>query len=161
MGAGHRNDKSYQLHRVQIHHYLGRSEPTFPLFGASIEEIDDLLEVSTFEDDGLTDLNSVTIIGVSKLETTFICINRKAYPVTQMTVLLIVSNVEQSRNFETIGYNWCVIGPRESVLRGISGVFFYLDDILITAPTDEVLVTILTEVLRRLAYVSKRTSASF
>ena len=38
----------------------------------------------------------------------------------------------------------------ESVLRGISGVVVYLDDILITAPTEEEHVAILAEVLKRL-----------
>lgn len=72
-------NKSYQLNRIQVHHYLGKTELTFPRFGASAEEIDSLLEVSTFVDNDTTDLHSV--IGVTNLETTFICINcRKTFP---------------------------------------------------------------------------------
>ena len=70
-------NKSYQFNRIQIHHYLGRTELTFPHFGASAEEIDDLLVVSTYDNDDVTDLHSVTIVAVNNLETTFICINCK------------------------------------------------------------------------------------
>ena len=72
-------NKSYQLNHVQIHHYLGKTELNFPRFGASAEEIDDLLEVSMLDNnDDTTDLHSVTIIAVTKLETTFNC--RKNLP---------------------------------------------------------------------------------
>ena len=70
-------NKSYQFNRIQIYHYLGRTELTFPRFGASAEEIDDLLVVSTYDNDDVTDLHSVTIVAVNNLETTFICINCK------------------------------------------------------------------------------------
>ena len=75
-------NKSCQLNRIQIHHYLGKTELNFPPFGASAEEIDDLLEVSMLHNnDDTTDLHSVTIIAVTKLETTFTCINcRKNLP---------------------------------------------------------------------------------
>ena len=81
-------NKSYQLNRVQIHHYLGKTEQNFPRFGASAEEIDDLLKVSMVDsNDDTTDLYSVNIIASHKtpdnihLETTFICINcRKSLP---------------------------------------------------------------------------------
>ena len=69
-------NKSCQLNRIQIHHYLGKTELNFPLFGASAEEIDDLLEVSMLHNnDDTTDFHSVTIIAVTKLETTFTSIN--------------------------------------------------------------------------------------
>ena len=60
-------NKSYQLNHVQIHHYLGKTELNFPRFGASAEEIDDLLEVSMLDNnDDTADLHSVTIIAVTK-----------------------------------------------------------------------------------------------
>ena len=49
---------------------------TYPRFGASAEEIDDLsIDVSTYDTDDLTHINSVTIIGVANLETTYNCVN--------------------------------------------------------------------------------------
>lgn len=42
-----KENKSYQLNGVQIHQYRGKNELTFPLFGASIEELNDLVDVST------------------------------------------------------------------------------------------------------------------
>ena len=91
-------NKSYQLNRVQIHHYL---ELNFPRFGASAEEIDDLLEVSMLHNnDDTTDLHSVTIIAVTKLETTLIAGN--TCPATQTTPLLTANNVERNKNPATI-----------------------------------------------------------
>ena len=66
---------SYQLSRVQVHSYLGRSELTFPVFGAAIEERDMLENVLTYTDDQVYSLQSVSIMGVSAFETTFNCIN--------------------------------------------------------------------------------------
>ena len=68
-------NKSYQLNRFQIHQYRGKNELTFPLFGA---EIIDLVDVSLpFVENNVTNLHSVSIIGVNKLDTTFTCINCK------------------------------------------------------------------------------------
>lgn len=74
--------KSYQLNRVQINHYLGKIELNFPCFGVSAQEIDDLLHVPMLDNnDDTTYLHTVTIIAVTKPETTFVCINcRKALP---------------------------------------------------------------------------------
>ena len=70
-------NKSYQLNRFQ---YRGKNELTFLLFGASIEEIIDLVDVSPFVENDVTNLHSVSIIGVNKLDTTFTCINCKTLP---------------------------------------------------------------------------------
>ena len=43
----------------------------------AIEEIEDLENVSTYTEDRVNNLQSVSIIGVTTLETTFICINCK------------------------------------------------------------------------------------
>ena len=72
--------KSYQLNRIQVHHYLGKPEVTFPLFGATAEEIDDVLDtVPTVpdRDDEDTDLVSVTVIGVTQLDIAFLCVSCK------------------------------------------------------------------------------------
>ena len=71
-------NKSYHLHRVQVHRYLGRTELTLPSFGATIEEIDNLEEIVVYEDDDqIINLKSVTIIGVNMFETSFNCVNCK------------------------------------------------------------------------------------
>ena len=79
--------KSYQVNRIQVHKYLGKPELTFPRFGASAEEIEDLLEVCSYNgNSGSTAANSVTVIGVSNLETSYNCINcKKSIPSTSET----------------------------------------------------------------------------
>lgn len=65
------------LSRVHIHRYLGKSELTFPSFGATIDEIEDLQQVSAYEEDEVSNIQSTSIIGVNILETTYICVNCK------------------------------------------------------------------------------------
>lgn len=56
--------KSYQLNQIQVHHYCGNCEVTFPKFGASYEEIEDLKYVDTLvskndqQELGLTELHN-------------------------------------------------------------------------------------------------------
>lgn len=69
--------KSYQLNRIKVHHYCGNYEVTFPKFGASYEEIEDLEYVDTLvsRNDQPED-QRCTIVGVN-LETIFMCISCK------------------------------------------------------------------------------------
>ena len=89
-------NKSYQLNRVQVHQFLGKYELNFPLFGASIEEIDDLPDVSPFEPstETLTTIEHVSIVGVSKLELSFSCISCKNLLVSQPSELVECQHCE-------------------------------------------------------------------
>ena len=84
-------NKSYQLNRVQVHHFLGKYELSFPFYGASIEEINDLDHVSTFysSDETLTTVESVTVVGVSKIELSFSCISCKKLLISQPSEVII------------------------------------------------------------------------
>ena len=98
-------NKSYQLNRVQIYHYLGKTELNFPHFGASAEEIDDLLEVSmSHNNDDTTDLHSVTISSQSQnsRQHSPALIAGKTCPATQTTPLLTANNGERNKNPATI-----------------------------------------------------------
>ena len=69
--------KSYKLNRIQVHHYLGTTALTYPQFGATAEQIDDLLDhipkLPDSDDD--TVINTLSIIGVTSLNITFTCVN--------------------------------------------------------------------------------------
>ena len=60
--------RSYLLSRVHVHRFYGKSELSFPFFGATIEEIEDQ-QVSTYEEDEEGNIDSATIIGVNILPT--------------------------------------------------------------------------------------------
>ena len=73
--------KSYQLNRIQVHHYLGKTDITFPRFGATAEKINDIIlnQLLTLpdNDDDDTYLVCVSVIGVTQLELTFSCVSCK------------------------------------------------------------------------------------
>ena len=95
--------KSYQLNRIQVHHYLGKSELIFPRFGASAKEIEDLLEVSPYDGDSDDkNANSATIIGVSNLEKVYNCINcKKSMPCTTDTKIVECQHCQTKQRLKT------------------------------------------------------------
>lgn len=70
---------SYQLNRVQVHKFLGKYELTFPRFGASFHEIEDLQDVCQYTESNndLDHVTSATIVVVGQLESTVSCISCK------------------------------------------------------------------------------------
>ena len=97
-------NKSYQLNRIQIHQYLGKTELTFPRFSASVE-VDDLPELCSYDDNDSTNASSVTIIGVSNLETTYPCIdckkNIQCTPETSITKCDHCQSKQRLRSYKT------------------------------------------------------------
>ena len=75
--------KSYQLNRVQLHQYCGNWEVTYPRFGASFEEIQDLQDVHLLafndqqEEEEDTFLERCSIVEVKELDLVYTCINCK------------------------------------------------------------------------------------
>ena len=61
-----------------VHKFPGKPELTFPCFGGSFHKINDLDEVYDYiEDDDVQHITCATEIGVSKIDTTIICITYK------------------------------------------------------------------------------------
>jgi len=91
--------KSYQLNRIQIHHYLGKTDIT--RFGATAEEIGDVLDqLPTLpDDDDDTDLVSVSVIGVSQPEVTFLCVScKESCHVNHTALSLTASSATPNKN---------------------------------------------------------------
>ena len=99
-------NKSYQLNRVQVNKYLGKYELSYPRYGASFHEIEDLEEV--YQDVETTTLNNATratVVGVGQLEQSLSCINcKKSSIIAQGQSIVECSNCEtkqKARNPKT------------------------------------------------------------
>ena len=98
---------SYQLNWVQVHKFLGKYELTFPRFGASFHEIEDLQDVCQYteSDNDLDHVTSATIVGVGQLESTVSCIScKKIMSVTKESDIIECNSCDtkqRARNVKT------------------------------------------------------------
>ena len=84
-----KENKSYQLNRMQVHKFLGQTQLTYPRFGGSFHAVADLEEgcVRSVTEGSIEHMESVTVIGVGQLEGSFSCIScEKPILISQTTI---------------------------------------------------------------------------